>query len=441
MVADPSIVKFGDTYYLYGTTDISTGLGQAGIPVVWQSTDFVNWSFSGSHIEGIDWTRAYPYTDKEGNSKVGYYRYWAPGKVLHHDGLYYLYVTIVKPDNTDRTYALTSQSPTGPFKVNIDNMDSMMIAPDIDGEPFVDDNGDAYIFWRRRMAAKMSADLKHLEGNPIELKTNRSGYSEGPLMFKRDGIYYYVYTLSGHQDYVNAYMMSKESPLGGFVKPEGEDIFAYSSIANDVWGPGHGNVFNEGDNYYFTYLQVFVNPLKFNADGTIVPLSPDRKGVGYLGSPSETRTNLATAAIITASSNLAPLTREVTIETQPNAPLADKKSRKSASRTHNYIPANVADKNNGTRWMADKNDANPWIMCDLGTVRKVQECKMYFDTPTQAHSWSLESSVDGKTWKEVAKNDDKQIRSPHIATVNGDARYLRLAILAGSPGMWEWQVF
>ena len=34
-------------------------------------------------------------------------------------------------------------------------------------------------------------------------------------MFKRKGIYYYIYTLSGHQNYVNAYMMSRESPLTG----------------------------------------------------------------------------------------------------------------------------------------------------------------------------------------------------------------------------------
>lgn len=73
-------------------------------------------------------------------------------------------------------------------------------------------------------------------------------------MFKRKGIYYYIYTLSGHQNYVNAYMMSRESPLTGFVKPEGNDIFLFSSPENQVWGPGHGNVFyDEGtDEYIFS---------------------------------------------------------------------------------------------------------------------------------------------------------------------------------------------
>ena len=59
-------------------------------------------------------------------------------------------------------------------------------------------------------------------------------------MFKRKGIYYYIYTLSGHQNYVNAYMMSRESPLTGFVKPEGNDIFFIlflrkSSVGTGTW--------------------------------------------------------------------------------------------------------------------------------------------------------------------------------------------------------------
>lgn len=77
-LADPSVVKFGDTFYLYGTTDIDQGLSKAGTPVVWKSKDFVNWSFDGSHIEGFDWKQGYPYTDTKGEH-TGYFRYWAPG--------------------------------------------------------------------------------------------------------------------------------------------------------------------------------------------------------------------------------------------------------------------------------------------------------------------------------------------------------------------------
>lgn len=39
--ADPTIRKFGDTYYIYATTD-GTGNGY-GPAQVWMSKDFVNW--------------------------------------------------------------------------------------------------------------------------------------------------------------------------------------------------------------------------------------------------------------------------------------------------------------------------------------------------------------------------------------------------------------
>ena len=68
-IADPSLSKFGDTYYLYGTTDIDKGLSQAGTPVVWKSKDFVNWSFDGSHIVGFDWHKGHEYVNAKGEKK------------------------------------------------------------------------------------------------------------------------------------------------------------------------------------------------------------------------------------------------------------------------------------------------------------------------------------------------------------------------------------
>ena len=49
-LADPTIVQFGDTFYLYATSDVGdlkTDLSFSGNPVVWKSKDFVNWSFEG----------------------------------------------------------------------------------------------------------------------------------------------------------------------------------------------------------------------------------------------------------------------------------------------------------------------------------------------------------------------------------------------------------
>ena len=459
-VADPSVSKFGDTYYLYGTTDLDYGLERAGTPVVWKSKDFVNWSFEGSHISDFDWSKGYEYTNDKGEKKKGYFRYWAPGRVIEHDGKFYLYVTFVKPGDKMGTYVLVADRPEGPFRftegkglfVSGEEVDSPAIIDDIDGEPFIDDDGTGYIFWRRRNAARLSADRLHLDGEPVTLKTARQGYSEGPVMFKRKGIYYYIYTLSGHQNYANAYMMSRESPLTGFVKPEGNDIFLFSSPENQVWGPGHGNVFyDEGtDEYIFLYLeygdggttrQVYANWMEFNDDGTIKTLVPDMRGVGYLAAPQEKRTNLSLQSHFYASSEKEPRTSVVSIETQPNQPLPEKASVKNYTRTHTYQAAHVADESNGTRWMAADTDSSPFITVDLKGIRNVNECQFYFTRPTEGHTWRLEKSMDGKNWRTCAEQAKVEVRSPHLAKEIGEARYLRLHIRRGDAGLWEWKIY
>lgn len=292
----------------------------------------------------------------KGEKKTGYFRYWVPGKVIEQNGTYYLYVTFVKPDEKMGTYVLIADRPDGPFRFaegnglfapRTEGVDSPFIVNDIDGEPFIDDDGNGYLFWRRRLAVRLSADRLHIEGEPLTMQTARQGYSEDPLMFKRKGIYYYVYTLSGNQNYVNAYMMSRESPLSGFVKPEDNDIFLFSAPENQVWGPGHGNIFcdEKTDEYIFLYLeygdggttrQVYANRIEFNEDGTIKTLVLDMRGVGCLSAPQETRRNLALQADFRASSEKAPRTAVVDIETQPNDPLPEKASVKKYARTHTY---------------------------------------------------------------------------------------------------------
>ena len=124
------------------------------------------------------------------------------------------------------------------------------------------------------------------------ISTPRKEYSEGPIFFKRKGIYYYLYTIGGDEKYQYAYVMSRVSPMGPFEAPE-QDIISTTNYERGIFGPGHGCVFHpEGtDNYYFAYLefgrrstnrQTYVNQLKFNEDGTIRPVELTMDGVGAL---------------------------------------------------------------------------------------------------------------------------------------------------------------
>ena len=65
--ADPTIKKFGDTYYMYATTD---GSGAGFGPVqVWTSKDFVNWTLMPMNWPDSHWI-------------------WAPDVMQHSDGKY-----------------------------------------------------------------------------------------------------------------------------------------------------------------------------------------------------------------------------------------------------------------------------------------------------------------------------------------------------------------
>jgi hypothetical protein len=462
-LADPSVVMFDDTFYMYATTDIDHGLKEMGPPVVWKSTDFVNWSFEGTIIPQIDWNKPHTFTDEEGNERTGYFRYWAPGKPLKKNGRYYLFPTVVKPDDSMGTYVMVSDDPNGPFDFatgsglyfNEDVEDETQpLVPDIDGEPFVDDNGEVYIFWRRRQAAKLSNDLLSVDGDVITIPTEYRGYSEGPVMFKRGSLYYYIYTLSGHANYCNGYMISREGPLGFFEIPEGQSIFIYSNPESGVWGPGHGNVFHlpGTDDYFFLYLeygeggttrQVFANKLSFNEDGTIKPVRPDFQGVGYLGEKDIEGQQIFDVDV-SASSYRSSKKVEAPVVENPNNHKSINEARKQAdkkTRTFSYGPEIALDNSNYTRWYAREDDQNPVITFDLKDTRVINRCEMFFVLPAFGHSWVLEKSMDGSDWVKCDGQDEVAVKSPHIAGGIGEARFIRLKIINGEPGLWEFKIY
>lgn len=460
-VADPSVVMFNDTFYLYGTTDIDQGLEKMGIPVVWKSTNFADWSFEGELITGIDWRESYKYTDDKGSEKNGYFRYWAPGKPLFKNGTYYLFPTIVTPDTKMGTYVMMSDKPEGPFhfaegktmKFKGEDNPTPLVG-DIDGEPFVDDDGKAFIYWRRRHASKVSANYLSQEGETMNIPTKFGGYSEGPVMFKRNDIYYYVYTLSGHANYCNGYMMSKKSPLGPFETPGNDNIFIHSNIENQVWGPGHGNVFQMPgtDDFYFLYLeygqggttrQVYANKIEFNEDGTIKPMELTQEGVGYLVSKA-IRTNLAKLATATASSNREGRLVKAKIIEEPNNLKnlrVNTRAGEEVKRPYTYDAQNVLDENNGTYWQPTRGDESNWLKLDFGKSRKLDHAEIYFLHPTFGHSWKLEKSKDGMNWETVQEVNEKAIRSPHVSDKIGRTRFLRLKIIDGPVGVFEVKVY
>ena len=126
--ADPTIQKFGDTYYLYATTDGNGG--GLGPSQVWTSKDFVNWS-----IQPMNWPNTH--------------YIWAPDVMKGKDGKYYMYYC-----QPCQIYCGVSDTPVGPWK-NILGEEEAVLVPDryvkmsitLDGQTFVDDDGSVYLYW------------------------------------------------------------------------------------------------------------------------------------------------------------------------------------------------------------------------------------------------------------------------------------------------------
>mgnify|MGYP003764649255 CR=1 FL=1 len=444
-IADPSVVEFDGIYYLYGTTDIGMGLGTSGPPVVWKSKDFVNWSFQGCIFPDVDWSIS---------------KFWAPGRMLRRmeNGKYkyYLYFSasevegedkeLPKPD-PEQTFVAVADSPEGPFvTANGPNKFSGFnkatpILDTIDGDPFVDDDGVGYIGWRYHQVAKMNQDWLSIDKDTVFQIPIKQGdaYSEGSWIFKRNNIYYYMYTLSGHANYKYAYVMSKESPLGPYIWVE-EDVIATTDFEKGIWGPGHGCVFQpqNSDKAIFVYLeygeggttrQVHADWMEFNEDGTIQPINLTWEGIGTLGEVQEQPVNLAVNAKVMASS------------VRPSKMVTGVSDGQSISREVTYDAENAVDGSNGTRWWAADEDANPWLMVDLQEVKQIDRCELSFIFPTFGHAYKVEKSNDGRSWIICKEITQAEVCSPHFIDYIGETRYLKVTITEGKPGLWNFKIY
>lgn len=423
LLADPSIVEFSGTFYCYATTDgEGKHLSTSGLPVVWKSTDFLNWSFEGS---------IFPpgFTGK----------FWAPSSAVLRSGTYYLYPTI-----DGKLTVVTAKSPDGPF-LNPETGASgwKLITPkvggSIDAEMMLDNDGQGYMVWQRRGFGKMRPDLLDLqETGQLVMPAKRKAYAEGQYIFKRNGIYYFLYTQGGGENYQYAYMMSRTGVNGPWIEPE-QDIIATTDYSEKVLGPGHGCFFNPkgSPQWYFVYLefgrgstnrQIYADKMNFNPDGTIQPIKLTKQGVGAIRPSTLRQPNLALNATTTASSF------------RPEEKIGPRKDC-SQDRTESFVPGFAVDGSNGSRWMAAREDNVPWFQVDLGAAREISRTEAYFVQPTHGHAYKIESSLDGKIWQPYGGHDDVRIQSPHRDAKRLRARYLRLTILTGTPGLWEFRVY
>ncbi len=417
--ADPTVKKFGDTYYIYATTDGSgAGFGPAQL---WQSKDFKNWTLMPMNWPDSHWIWAPDVMKNDSDGKY-YYVYCQPCKI--HVGV--------------------GDTPRGPWK-NVLGESEAVLVPDrfvtnaitLDGQTFTDDDGSIYMYWGTWGiypgfgcgAGKLNPDMKGFSETRLIPNTEVTDFFEAPFVFKRNGIYYFLYSCEHCEDasYHVRYATS-DKPLGpytfrGTILKTNED--------GTIHGPGHNSVMKEGDNYYIVYhrhdnphsnrgfhRQIAIDRLEFDSNGLIKPVVPTHSGVEKVGKKSVTSRNIAFGKSVKASSYY----------------------------NDDFRPAYAVDDNNGTIWKA-KTMGQEWIEIDLGKVEPVRTVWTQWEYGTHFYRYLVETSVDGKNWTVFSdKRKNRLAGSPMVDFGDTEARYVRILFTgcqkAGFPAaLWNVKVF
>ncbi|MFC6103302.1 family 43 glycosylhydrolase [Olivibacter domesticus] len=419
--ADPTVKKWGDTYYIYATTD-GNGFG-LGPSQVWTSKDFVNW-----YMQPMNW----PSTPI----------YWAPDVNKASDGKYYMYYS-----QPVELYGASSNSPVGPWTSLLP--DNKPVVPNhfvpnvitLDGQTFLDDDGKMYMYWGTWGIypnsgcgmGLLNADMKSFAKTDIIPNTIAKDFFEAPFMFKRNGIYYLMYSAEHCEDasYKVHYVMSKTGPLGPFTYGENSPILV-TNEEGTVHGPGHNSVLQEGNDFYIVYhrhnnphsgggfhRQIAADKLEFDAIGNIKKIVPTHTGIGGLAKNTISGKNLALGRSVSASSTY----------------------------SDDFMAAYAADDNNGTLWKAADNMHDAWWQVDLGKEESIRSVLTQFEYATWYYQYLVEYSSDGNYWETFAdRTKNTQWGSPMKDYGNVMARYLRITIkdtqLAGlNKAIWNVKIY
>ncbi len=269
--ADPAIRVFGDTYYLYPTTDVGNWGSTAF--AVWTSRDLVNWSSGGTIL---DLPRSLGWAKRQA---------WTPD-CIERDGNYFLYFCAEA-----KIGVATASQPTGPF---IDARGAPLLqaggqvrAQTISPHAFIDDDGQAYLYYGsgRGLAqvVRLAPDMVNVVGSPVDLPINE--FVESLVVFKRRNLYYFMWTAQGRNNQPTrvCYGVS-ESPTGPIRRPAGDEVVLRS--AAPLAGVGYHSVLNipGTDRWYMAYhrhaipgggldkREVCLARLEFGPDGSLLPV-------------------------------------------------------------------------------------------------------------------------------------------------------------------------
>jgi len=191
--ADPAALVHDGRVFLYTGHDVAPDNKSSYRMVDWlcfSSANMVDWEEHGSplSINDFAWAKADA---------------WA-SQVIERDGSFFWYVSVEHSKGGKAIGVAVSDSPTGPFKdargsaivVNDMTKATGISWDDIDPTVWIDDDGQAYLFWGNQKCywAKLKRNMIELDGDIRVIPDDQvKGFTEAPWIHHRDGTYYLSY--------------------------------------------------------------------------------------------------------------------------------------------------------------------------------------------------------------------------------------------------------
>ncbi len=282
--ADPAALVHDGTVYLY------TGHDEAAIDgpfykmnewLVFSSTNMVDWKEHPVPLKVSDfaWAKADA---------------WA-SQTIERNGKFYWYICTEHATIPGKAIGVAvADSPTGPFKdalgkalVTNDMTTATDIAwDDIDPSVWIDDDGQAYLFWGNTKCyyAKLKENMVELDGE-IKVVEGLPSFTEAPWIHKKGDWYYLTYAYQFPEK--TAYAMSKSingpwefkgilNELAGNCNTNHQSIIEYKGVPYFIYHTGGVQAPDFGGSFR---RSVCVDRLFYNEDGTLKRVLMTSEGI------------------------------------------------------------------------------------------------------------------------------------------------------------------
>jgi arabinoxylan arabinofuranohydrolase len=169
---------------------------------------------------------------------------------IERNGKFYLYAPVKsKGNNRPAIGVAVADNPYGPFYDPLDKPLAQTNFGDIDPTVFIDDDGQAYLYWGNPVCyyAKLNEDMISIDGDIVKVPMTetsfgkRNGnaerptlYEEGPWLYKRNKLYYLLWAggpIPEHIGYSTSKSATGPWQYGGIVMPtEGRSFTNHPAI-------------------------------------------------------------------------------------------------------------------------------------------------------------------------------------------------------------------